>query len=167
MLSDTIHIPDELFRRFAALEEACIDASSIIYLQKAGFFETVCRNLYLLTLPVILEEAGIAADNLQILQPAQPGLPPDEQVIQCVQERQCAVISEDKHILLAVKRANLPYYNALMMLNWLLFEELIEDPQYQTHYSALRTCARYSDKVWEYGAAVHRSIQNSRRKILS
>jgi len=150
-----MRIPDDLLQRFAALDEACIDASSIIYMRKSGFFDRLCPALQLSTVPAVAEEVGREADGITLFRSADQTLTPDAQLVQCAYERQLAVISEDKQILLSAKRACLPYYNALMMLNWLLFKGLIQQSHYHRYHAALQTCARYSDAVWNYGEAVH------------
>jgi len=160
-----MHVPDDLFRRFAVLEEACIDASSIIYMQKAGFFDPICEALRLYSIPAITEEVGFEAHGIHLLQPTHTALTPDAQLGQCARERQLSIISEDKQILLAAKRAGLPYYNALIMLNWLLFRNTIDQSQYCAYHTALRAYARYGDAIWEYGAAVYQRILKSRNAV--
>ncbi len=151
-----MQIPDDLLQRFALLEEACIDASSVIYMCKSGFFDRVYQALRLSTVPAVAEEVGREADGITLFRPADQTLTSDAQLIQCAYERQLAVISEDKQLLLSAKRLHLPYYNALMMLNWLLFKGLIQQFHYHRYHAALQSCARYSDAVWNYGEAVHR-----------
>lgn len=141
--------------QFVSLQKAFIDASSIIYARKAGFFDVLQAALPLCTIPAILEEAGIDAGKIEIVQCTQPALTNDARLVVCAIERQLPLISEDKHILMQMKRANLPHYNALMMLNWLVFNGDIDQEDYARYHSKLRGIARYSDQIWEYGAKIY------------
>ena len=154
-----MHVPDNFLLQFSELHEACIDASSLIYAQKAGFLAELQHALTLYTVSAVLAEAGISVDSIHLICAPGKMLPPDGQLIQCALARQLPVISEDKHILLTIKRAGLPYYNALMMLNWLFFKDIIDQAHYEDSLRSLHTFARYSEKVWQYGAAVHKVIQ--------
>jgi hypothetical protein len=144
--------------QLASLGKAFIDASSIIYARKAGFFDALQTALPLCTIPEILEEVGIEAGKIEIVQCIQPALTNDGRLVLCAIERQLPLISEDKQILMKMKRAKLPYYNALMMLNWLLFKNIIDQEHYAHHYGALRKIARYSDSIWEYGQRIYTLI---------
>jgi len=68
------------------------------------------------------------------------------------------VISEDKKILMAMKRAGRPFFNSLMMLNFLLYRRRIQNQHYIQYHLALKKFARYSDDIWAYGAAVNAAI---------
>ena len=141
--------------QFVSLRKAFIDASSINYARKAGFLETLQAALPLCTIPEILEEVGIEAGKIEIIQCIQPTLTNDARLVLCAIDRQLPLISEDKQILMRMKRANLPYYNALMMLNWLLFNRNIDQEDYARYYSKLREIARYSEQIWKYGEKIH------------
>ena len=143
--------------QFEGLREALIDASSIIYCSKAGFFDKLQASLRLYTLPEMLDEARIKREwlRIQLVHCAQDNLSNDHKLITCALNSRLPVISEDKQILMSIKRAGLPYYNALMMLDWLLFKEDISHKQYLSHLSELHHIARYSQFVWEYGQYVY------------
>ena len=70
-----------------------------------------------------------------------------------------AMISEDKSILTAMRRAEAPYYNSLMMLNLLLLSQRIDDDSYRRYFNALRNIARYSETVWEFGRDIYTAIK--------
>ncbi len=148
--------------QFDDLEEALIDASSLIYAEKAGFLRQLQQILRLYTLSKISEEANIKTGAIYIVQKSYPAsLSPDQQLVACAIESGLPVISDDKKILRRIQQANLPYYNALMMINFLLFHRKITLQEYQQHYSALRKIARYSPQVWEFGESVHWLIRQS------
>jgi hypothetical protein len=66
-----------------------------------------------------------------------------------------------------MRRARAPYYNALMMLNFLLFSKIIDDDGYRRYYSALENIARYSDAVWNFGRDIHTAVKfNLHSKML-
>jgi hypothetical protein len=58
-----------------------------------------------------------------------------------------------------MRRAQAPYYNALMMLNLLLFTKNIDDDSYQRYYSALENMARYSEPVWKFGRDIYTAVK--------
>ena len=70
------------------------------------------------------------------------------------------MISEDKKILRAMQRAEAPYYNSLMMLNFLLFSQKIDDAGYRRYYSTLQNIARYSETVWKFGRDIYTSAKS-------
>ena len=154
-----MQVPASLLSQFSALHEACIDASSLIYTQKSGFLAELQHALTLYTVPTVLAETGIAMDSICLIDTIEGTLSSDDQLIQCALTRQLPVISEDKHILLTIQRAGVPYYNALMMLNWLFFKGIVGQAHYDDSIRLLRTFARYSEQVWQYGATVHEFIQ--------
>lgn len=84
------------------MKNALIDTSSIIYIQKAGYFDVLSK---------------------------------------------------------AIQLVQAPYYNALMMLNFLLFSQRIDDDSYRGYYSALENFARYSEAVWEFGEHIYTAIK--------
>ena len=63
----------------------------------------------------------------------------------------------DTSSIIYVQKAG--YYDVLMMLNFLLFSQKIDDAGYRRYYSALENIARYSEPVWEYGRHVYAAIK--------
>lgn len=99
-----------------------------------------------------MTEAGSKDISIHIITCRKIGLTNDQKLTFCAMEKQLPVISEDKSILMKAKKANLPYYNALMMLNWLLFKQKVNQEKYLLYFSSLKKIARYSQEVWEYGS---------------
>jgi len=150
----------EIFGQFDQLNQALIDASSIIYTQKAEFLEILASSVKLFSITEILSEAGSVPDGIKPLTYKEAGLSNDEKLVSCAMHYDLPVISEDKQILTAMKRARRPFFNALMILNFLLYHQKIHSQQYFQYHLALKKFARYSDDIWRYGAKIHAAIKN-------
>lgn len=152
--------PNKTLRAFEQLKKALIDTSSIIYSQKAGFFSILSRTIQLYSLPEVITETEKQVPGVVLLQHSgSPSLSTDQKLISCALENKLAMISEDKSILRAMQRAEAPYYNALMMLNFLLFSQRIDGNSYHRYFKALKNNARYSKAVWEFGEHIYTAIK--------
>jgi len=138
-----------------------IDASSIIYARKAGFIKILQANLELMTIPEVKTEAGDDAGGIVTMQCKATSETVDQKLVDCALQNNLAVISEDKKILSKLKQTHLPYFNVLMMLNFLSYIEAIDRDQYSHYYAALRKFAWYSPKIWYYGSSVRSAIEQS------
>lgn len=143
---------------FRQLHHAIIDASSLIYLTRSGFFAPVARSLTLFTLPGILVEVGFSVPAA-LIEPPVPTASNDENLLLAACAHQLPVISEDKHVLLGAERAGLPFYNALMLLNFLLFRNEIDRHQFDQYLNQLKQCARYHPQVWRFGEKVYDAVR--------
>ena len=157
-MSRHISPPHETLVRFDHLKEALIDASSIIYTDRAKFLPILTSTIKLFTIREILSETGPVSYNIKLLSHRDRISPTDLKLIACAQHRGLPIISEDKKILMAMKRANRPYYNSLMMLNFLLYRRCIDVQQYDRYRQALQKFARYSEDVWNHGAKIQSAI---------
>ena len=145
---------------FESLQIAVIDASSLIYMQKAGFLEAASEHIRLHAPLCVVAEAGFAdvpvvghaPDHVQSQDRA------DQQLLSLGERLQVPVISEDKKILQSASRKGLPYYNALMVLNFLLFKRCIALDAFNSYRNDLLSIARYSESVIAYGEAVTERI---------
>jgi len=153
--------PQEVLVEFQRLRKAMIDASSIIYARKAGFISILQDNLELTTIPEVIAEAGEDADNIPPMHCTVITETVDEKFMQCALQNDLPVISEDKKILTLVKKTHLPYFNVLMMLNFLSYIEAIDQNQYSRFYASLQKIAWYSPRIWAYGDRIRRVIENS------
>jgi len=149
----------EIFGQFDQLDQALIDASSIIYTEKADFLEILASSVKLFSIAEILSETGPVPDSIKALAYTEACLSNDAKLVSCALHYDLPVISEDKKILAAMKRARRPFFNALMMLNFLLYHQKIQSPQYFQYHRALKKFARYSDDIWQYGAHIHAAIK--------
>jgi hypothetical protein len=151
--------PQKVFNRLDRINKALIDASSIIYIDRADFLEILASVINLFSIQEILCETGPVSQRVKPLVYDETAASNDEKLIACALDRGLPIISEDKKILMAMKRANRPFFNSLMMLNFLLYRGRIQNRQYARHYQALKNFARYSDDVWQYGAKIRAAIK--------
>ena len=82
----------------------------------------------------------------------------DLQLILLAKSLGVPLISEDKKLLLQASRLNLKYFNALMILNFLLFKKTISINQFHDFRNKLLAVARYGESVIEYGESVTQRI---------
>ncbi len=150
--------PREVFSQFDKLNRALIDASSIIYTEKADFLEILASSVKLFSIAEILAETGPVPHSIKPLTYKEAFLSNDKKLVACALHYNLPVISEDKKILAAMKRARRPFFNALMMLNFLLYHQKIQSRQYLQYQLALKKFARYSDDIWQSGAKIHAAI---------
>ena len=153
--------PREVIAQIKHLTKALIDTSSIIYAHKAGFLNVLQANLGLFTTADVIAEAGTEAQNIELIHCDSESGSVDERLFYCALQNNLPLISEDKKILAKLKQTNLPYFNVLMMLNFLVYIEAIDQDQYSRYYALLKKIAWYSPKIWAHGKSVHRAIEES------
>lgn len=154
--------PNLTCTEFQALHSALIDASSIIYMQKAGFLDLVIQNLEIFSLPEILEETGFEIRTIKCLKSPATYNSNDSKFIETAVKFQLPVISEDKGILKHASSAGLLFYNSLMMLNFLFFRKAISGEEHKDYLKELKIVARYSREIFDYGEAVFDAINTIR-----
>ena len=143
---------------FQGLKKALIDASSIIYIKKTGFFRELSEAIALSSLKEIIEETRFNHLDINLLEAGTETASNDEKFIFCALREKIPVISEDRKILTAVKKENIPYYNAIMMLHFLLFHKRLDADAHLFYLNRLRKTARYSDDVLKFAKNVYRAI---------
>ena len=148
----------DIFFQFDQLNKVLIDASSIIYMDRAKFLVLLASSIRLFSIQEILTETGPVSKHIKPLIHKKTSSSNDQKLVSCALDLDLPVISEDKKILKAMKRAGRPFFNSLMMLNFLLYRRRIQNQQYIQYHLALKKFARYSDDIWHYGAAVHTAI---------
>ena len=152
--------PNTIQRALKRLKNALIDTSSIIYIQKAGYFDVLSRTIQLYSIPEVISETKEKIPGVKLIHlSGSLSLSTDQKLISCALLHKLAMISEDKSILTAMRRAEAPYYNSLMMLNLLLLSQRIDDDSYRRYFNALRNFARYSETVWEVGRDIYTAIK--------
>jgi hypothetical protein len=82
----------------------------------------------------------------------------DQELLTIALKLRWPVVSEDKSILLYMQRSRLPYYNSLMMLNFLLFRKRIDLKSHTVYFRRLKKFAWYSPQVWEFGKNIYNAI---------
>jgi len=153
--------PNTTLCELVRLKTALIDTSSIIYIQKAGYFDVLARVIQLYTIPEVIAETKTQVAGVKLIHPCgSSSTATDQKLISCALKNKLAMLSEDKRILRAMGRAGAPYYNALIMLNFLLFSQKIDDDGYRRYYSALEDIARYSETVWKFGRDIYTAVKS-------
>ena len=150
--------PQDDLERFVQLDQVLLDASSIIYMGRAGYLDKLASSIKLFTIKQVLAEVGHLTEHIRIVLCSSPSLSTDQSLIACARELEMAVISEDRKILNAMRQANRPYFNSLMMLNFLLFRRQITQKRHEQYCIKLEKFAWYSKEVWKYGEFVRNTI---------
>jgi len=158
---ESLTATDKILQALSQLKKAIIDTSSILYIQKAGYFDVLNRAVQLYSIPEVIAEMNTRVTGLTIIRNSESrsSLPTDQKLIACALENRLTMIAEDRQILMAIQGAKAPYYNALMMLNLLLLSQKIDDNGYQRHLEALKKFARYSETVWEFGENIYKETK--------
>jgi hypothetical protein len=157
------HTGHQVLSQFRTLSRALIDASSIIYMHKTGFLTALADTVNLHSPPEIIAETGFNDLNIRTIACTSDSLSNDQKFITAALQLRWPVISEDKNILLHMRRANLPYFNSLMMLNFLFFREKIDLKTHAMYIEQLKRHAWYSPYVWEFGKNVYDTIADLSR----
>jgi len=143
------------------LKKAIIDASSIIYMMKADFLHQVASSIELHSLSEIIAETGYSNIDIKILTGCSIGKSNDQMLIFCALESGWPVISEDKKILSTMERNEIPYFNSLIILNYLLFKNQISVADHSVYFRRLKEHAWYSPYVWDFGKTIFKKITGS------
>ena len=153
--------PAQVIQGFETLRAALIDASSVIYTLKAGFFEILLKSLSLYSPVEIIRELGDdAAAIAPAACPAAEGSN-DKALVQCAAVLALPIISEDKGIITAARKADIPAYNAIMMLNFLLWKRRLATEEFTLFRDRLKSIVWYAPEIWEYADAVQAEIASS------
>lgn len=149
---------------FDALTEAAVDASSIIYMLKAGFLGLLGHTIRLVTIEAIRDETGWQPPEVEVrrepglehrIPPPGPGGPGpgtetlsnDERLLRFAALSRLPVVSEDRELLEAAGRRGINYYNSLMMLLLLRYRERIDQGWYAEARDRLLSIGRYGEEV--------------------
>ena len=140
------------------LHTAIIDSSSIIYMQKAGYLLLVNDIIHLLTTPSVYSETGLRSGIDLIGCDIHAGMAADDELIYLAYKSGFPLISEDKRLLQELKKKGKQYFNSLMILLLLRMRKRINDEEFEGYKDELKSVARYSSMVWEFGQEVYREI---------
>ena len=130
-----------------------VDTCTLIYLERTNLLVAAGRSFRLLVPPDVVQEFGHPLPGCVTCTGTCTG-DADGAVMQTAIELQLPVLSEDRQLLMSSHRLGLKYYNTLMILLALLFQQKISLEEYQQSYSSLREIARYSTAVWQMGVQV-------------
>ena len=173
-----------LAERFDELREAAIDASSIIYMLKAGFLGLLGSTITLETVPEVAAETGWPALPVKLVGPVPgdpgsataisskhgafavsddsgspgPDLSNDQRLLSFALTAWLPLVSEDRALLRAAEEAGLEYYNSLMMLAFLRYRGRIDEAWFEESKARLLSLARYGEDVLEAYRGIEREL---------
>jgi hypothetical protein len=159
------------FEGFGELDRVCIDASSLIYLLRAGALGFLAQEATLHTTAEVADETGwprlpvhivdsaasMSAGSTRAAATRDKGRGPspslrklsenDEGLLHVALELGIPLVSEDKTLLHAAAACGLSYYNALMMIVFLVTRGRFGLEEYPVYRSRLLEFAHYSETV--------------------
>lgn len=150
-------LPENFFTEFESLRSAVIDASSIIYMQKAGFLPTAMKYIQMHAPQDVINETGFACLSM-IQHKVDSCITADQKVVFLAQKLLVPVISEDKAVLNNAFHKNLQYYNSIMVLNYLLYKRFVTKEDFDIYKNKMLEFARYSKFVVSYAETVTNEI---------
>jgi hypothetical protein len=136
-----------LSNRFDHLEQAAVDACSIIYLLKTGVFERLSALLTLVTTNEVFLETKWPRLPVRIESTPEKALSNDHGLFLLAREKNIPLISDDKEVLLLAREGGLDYYNSLMMLIFLEYRGKISRGNFSLYYERLMEEVHYSGEV--------------------
>jgi len=146
-------------KQLRELKTAVIDSSSLIYMQRAGFLKDVTSLLEIYAPAPVMAETGYKNEGITVIHGlSDKAVTVDSLVVKCAFDMGTAVISDDRGVLKKAEALNITYFNSLMILCLLLFRGEINRGEYTVFFNSLKSFARYSSFVYEYGEAVLREI---------
>lgn len=146
-------------KNYNQLQHAVIDSSSLIYMQKSRFLDIVAMHIEFHAPKAVLIETGFY--ELQLIDHANTDViadTVDQQVVLLGRELQIPIISDDKKVLRKADQLLLPYYNSLMVLNFLLYKDYVTYNQFNNFQQELLKIARYGEQIVSYGRLVTEQI---------
>jgi len=157
--------------RLDHLSQAMIDTSSLIYLQEIDLLSLTGQWIKLWTVPGVINEFGDGANAnpvhlIDVDNMAGNSADTDQMLGLAANKLRLPIISEDRQILMRAKGLNLPFFNTLMVLNFLLYKNALNLLEYQTTLDKLRAIARYSDEIYAFGGRVLAEILRIQLSIL-
>ena len=159
------------FESFGGLDRVCIDASSLIYLLRAGALGFLAQEATLHTTAEVADETGWPRLPVHIVDSAASMSDAsaraastgdkgrfssqslrklsenDEGLLHVALELGMPLVSEDKRLLHAAAASGLTYYNALMMIVFLVTRGRFGLEEYPVYRSRLLEFAHYSESV--------------------
>jgi hypothetical protein len=145
----------QILYQFSTLRQAVVDASSIIYMHKAGFLSEVAAVIRLYSPEDVLKETKLQSLAVHPIKWNQGAASNDQKLMSCAMFLGLPVIADDRKILLRLDREKISYFNALMMLHFLLFRGRIATERHRLFFQKLKDCAWYSSSVLTFAKAVY------------
>jgi len=152
------------------LEHAVVDASSMIYMFKAGFLDRLSFALHLATPAEVAAETGWPSLPVQVVDPyagegeevsngAGGGQElPDDLLLRLAARWNWPLVSEDREVLMRAEALDIPYFNSLMMLVLLNRRGRCSAAEYRLFRMRLYEIGRYSGWVRSFAETVAREL---------
>nr|WP_319550308.1 hypothetical protein [Desulfogranum marinum] len=141
-----------------------IDTSTLIYLERLGLLNRLASVYRLLVVPQVLQEFGRSLPVQVIYVESPPGAA-DQVLCPVASDRRLAVLSDDKHVLALARSAGLVYFNTLMLLLLMLYNDQLTVVQYRAFFHDLLTFARYSHAVRAFGDQLLEHILSEKKRL--
>ena len=154
MMDEALNIPEEFQSGIKILS---VDASSIIYMLKVGILGYVAAEIKLIASKQIINEVGWPRLPISPFEVSEE-ITNDQTVVELAKQKGVSVLSEDLEVLKNAGMQNLPYYNTLMVLNYLLFKGRISLSEYPEYLNRLIEISHYSKDVLTYGSELNKLI---------
>lgn len=141
-----------------------IDTSTLIYLERLGLLNRIATLYRLLVVPQVLQEFDRSLPAQVICVEAPPGAA-DQALCPVASDHRLAVLSDDKHVLALARSAGLVYFNTLMLLLLMLYNEQLSVPQCRALLLDLFTFARYGEGIRSFGEQLLEHILSERKRL--
>ncbi len=151
-------------KQFDDLKRAVIDTSSLIYLDKIKLLHETRTALELITVPGVVKEfqqkARIQEWAAIRVHPVDcgNGCTTDSALLAAAKALTLPVISEDRQLLMKARAAEIPYFNTLMIIFFLLYRKTIPIDVCEAAVDHLERTARYDTRIFDYGRRVKQAI---------
>jgi len=141
---------ERVLERLERLRAAVIDASSIIYIEKSGYYGKLANTIKLMTIPAVIGETGMPELDVEIVEASALRESTDRQLFATAVSLGKPLISEDRAILLRCREGGMEYYNAYMMLLMLRLRRVIGENELLEFRARLIEAAHYGGQVLDY-----------------
>ncbi len=153
----------ETLSEFQSLNKVLIDTSSIIYIIKTGFWALLTESIAVYTIPSVIQELGYPVQQINLLENSIEAESTDSELVCQGIKLNLAILTEDKKIHSLARLHQLPHFNTLMILLYLLCKKKINQSTYHSLYAQLLSHAWYSQRVIDYSAAILNEIMQGGR----
>lgn len=152
-------MPEELPVTFlTGIKKISVDASSLIYMLKIGILGYAAAEMEMRACPCILKEVGWPHLPVKTVMKNFGSISNDDTVLALSEYERIPLLSEDYEILKGAEDRGIPYFNTLMILNYLLFRKRVTSEEYSEYLKRLKEISRYSQDILDYGEAIKNKI---------
>jgi hypothetical protein len=141
--------------KLGRLQRAAIDTSSIIYLSKSELLDPLAGLIRLVTVELVVREAGIQSLPVDVVATQQDELDrspdADTAILLCALNKGIPLLSEDRKLLMRAEARGVPYYNSIMMIALMVLRGAIDKKDVSDYRDRLVEVAHYGRRVVEYG----------------